>query len=63
MIKFVQCRFMKKLADTITSPDAAHGLGVLYAVHAKIEFIIVLFKLPAIFRVPVRQDSDKAHFL
>ena len=54
---------MKKLADTITSPDAAHGLGVLYAVHAKIEFIIVLFKLPAIFRAPARQDSDKAHFL
>lgn len=39
------------------------GLGVLYAVYAKIQFVIVLFELAAVFRAPVRQDADNAHFL
>ena len=38
-------------------------LGILYAVHANVEFIIVLFNIAAVFRTPVRQDADKTHFL
>ena len=51
MIKFVPPIY-ETLADTICLRMPRTGLGVLYAVYAKIEFIISQFKLPAIFRVP-----------
>ena len=62
-IKFVQNRFMKTLADAVCLRMPRLGLGVLYAVYAKVQFIIVLLELSAIFRASVRQDADKTHFL
>lgn len=62
-IKFVQDRFVETLADAVCLRMPRPGFGVLYAVYTEVQFIIVLFELPAIFRASVRQDADEAHFL
>ena len=54
---------MEAFADAVCLRMPRLGLGVVYAVYAQIELVIVYFQLAAVFRAPVRQDADNPHFL
>ena len=54
---------MKPLADAVRLRMPGLGLCVFYAVYAKEQLVIMRFELTAVFRAPVRQDADDAHFL
>ena len=50
---------MEAFADTVRLWMPRLGLGVLYAIDAKVQFIIMRFDLAAVFRAPIRQDADR----
>lgn len=59
----MQSRLGEAPANTVCLRMTRLGRGVFDAVYAKVEFIIMLLELSAIFRASVRQDADKARFL
>jgi len=63
LVKLVQNCFVEAFADAICLRMSCLCLGMLYAVYAQIKLVIMCFQLTAIFRAPVRQHADNAHFL
>ena len=63
LIKLVQNCLVEAFADTISLRMSRFGLGVFYAVYTQIKLVVVRFQLATVFRSPIRQDADNAHFL
>ena len=57
LIKFMQHGFMEAFANAVCLWMQRFGLGVFYAIDAKVQFIIMRFDLAAVFRAPYSISS------
>ena len=63
LIKFLQDGLMETFTDAICLGMTGFALGMLNTIDRKIPFLIVCFQLATVFRSPVCQHTDNAHFL
>ena len=59
----MQDGLVEAFADAVGLRMTRPGFGMFDAVHTKVKLVIMRFQLAAVFRAPIRQDTDNSHVL